>query len=219
MISNTNELTKDSLDSGSQNFDDPDNGFELDKLEIPKPSPESKPTTVVDVNHKTDTHSTPESEVLIEPESLNELTPVPRSKKFSKLIILLVISIGLILLFGIVGVFLIKSMQANKTAAHTEVADLGIYQAIEPIVTNLGDNRYVYIALMLRSHSEQNTQFMAFQSKVVDAVFSFLGSTDFKRHVAHGGSAKMRSVIYNELTTLLDEKYPNQVILSEVRLN
>jgi hypothetical protein len=74
-------------------------------------------------------------------------------------------------------------------------------------------------AIQLRSHYKEATQFKAFESKVIDTVFGFLGSTDFQRQIAHGGSAKVKSVLYNELTKLFEEKYPNQVVLSEVRLN
>ena len=72
---------------------------------------------------------------------------------------------------------------------------------------------------MLKSHSKETTQFMAFESKVIDTVFGFLGSNNFQRQIAHGGSAKVKSVLYNQLTELFEEKYPNQVVLPEVRLD
>jgi len=219
MNSNSNELSKDSLDSDLQDFDDPDKGFELDKLEIPKPPVKPQAPKVTGPNTDIENQGTSKTETSSEPKSSQEPTRVTKPKKGSKLINLLVISGGLVILLSIIGFFAIKLMQPNMAKVSSGNAKVGIYQAIEPIVTNIGDNRYVYISLMLRPHSEQNTHFMALQSKVKDAVFNFLGSADFKRQIGHGGSAKMKSVLYNELNSLLEEKYPNQAILSEIRLN
>ena len=218
MISNSNELSQASLDSVLDNFDDPETGFELDKLEIPKPTvndeaiPVSGPTTNINSQAK------PESGTLPETELLQETNPTSRPIKNTKLLYLCVILGGLILFVCIMGFISIKLLKPNTTSTPKETAKVGIYQPIEPIVTNISDNRYVHIALMLRSHSEKNTQFMTLQSKVIDTVFSFLGSADFKQQVTHGGSAKMKSVLYSELTNLLEKKYPNQAILTEVRL-
>jgi len=219
MISDNNELIHDSHDEDLQNFDDPDKGFELDKLEIPKPSVTDESKTVTGQTTDIESQDTPKPEALSESESLKNSTRVSRPRKAGRYLLLLVISSGLAVFLGIIGFISIKLSQFDMTKVPTGGAPVGTYQAIEPIVTNLGDSNYVYIVLMLRSPSEQHTQFMALKSKVIDAVFNILGSEDVQRQVAYGGPASIKSVLYTKITTLLDEKYPNQVILSEVRLN
>jgi len=218
MKSISTELRTDSLDGGSPNFDDPDSGFELDKLEIPKPPVKAEPTSVADSILKKDTQGTPLSKSATESESSKKTEPLSKPDRFTKSIFLLVISVGLSATLGVVGFVTIKLIQPNPTTAPSGHAPVGSYHVIEPIVTNLDDNGYVSIALMLRFRSQEKAQFLTFKSKGIDAVFRFLGSDDFKRSIARGGSANMKSVLYNEITRFLEVSYPEQAILSEIRL-
>jgi flagellar basal body-associated protein FliL len=219
MISNNTELDQVSFGSESKNVDGPDNGFELDKLEIPKLPPKGKTEPVPDITQEKEFQATAESEAQPETGPTEDLSRVSNPKTLKKYLYLVIISGGLIILLGIIGLMATKAMQPKLTSADRVETDLGIYHPIEPIITNLVDNRYVHIILMLRSNSKETTRFMALESKVIDTVFGFLGSTNFQRQIAHGGSAKVKSVLYNELTELFEEKYPNQVVLSDVRLD
>lgn len=219
MISNSTELDQVYFDSESNNIDDPDSGFELDKLEIPKLPPKRETSPAPSSLQENTTQNRTKSDVLPETGPTEKPAHASKSKLITKPMNLIIISGGLIIVLGIIGLMATKVMQPQSTSADRVNTDLGIYKVIEPIITNLGDERYITIILMLRSHSKETTQFMAFESKVIDTVFGFLGSADFQRQVAHGGSGKVKAVLYNELTELFEEKYPNQVVLSEIRLN
>ena len=217
MVSDSNALNPDSRYSGSQNGDEPDSGFELDKLEISDLPPKSKISTAPDIPQKNESRAATASEASVETGPAPSTADIYKSRKASKSLIILIVSSGLMLCLA--GFLMAKLMLPISGTAPFGDADLGVYQPIEPIVTNLGDSNYVHIILQLRSPTENTRQFKAFKSKVIDTVFSFLGSADLKQKIAHGGSTQIKNVLYDELAKLLEVNFPNQAVLSEIRLD
>lgn len=197
MDSNNNELTKDSIEGAPQ---DPEVGFELDKIEIPK-GPEKRDQTKVS-----------EKPLQTEPEAEPTLKSLPKTKT------IFFIAVPVILVLAIISFFMFKMIMSSSIKIERGNSKPGTYQKIEPIITNLGKNSYVEISLMIRFNPEKREQFFILKSEIKDNILMFLSSPDFKKHVADSKSGKNETHIYNELTKLLKNNYQNQVVLTELHV-
>ncbi len=219
MGSQTNEHTKDFPWSEIEDLDDPSHGFELDKLELPKSSNKSDRKSNPDKSPRTD--SEPDGGADLESAAGLESKPtsVMVSRYTAKTMRVLLIVVSVLAILAIIGYFIARMLLPATAVEVTRESVPGSFQSIEPIVTNLGDNGYVHIALMLWFHPEREAQSFLFQSKVKDTVLGFMASSDLKKQFAKNSSAKMQAYLSDELTRLLEQSYPNQVILTEIRLN
>lgn len=189
-------------------YDDPEFGIELDKLEVPEVA--SLPVSKKPV--KTAIYKEPEQtkpEVEVEAESQKGLS--------FKLIVTAATILVLAALFFLLNhkaikPLLISGPRANSTKSSPE------YHTLDPIITNLGENRHIEISLKLRYRTELKEQNSAIESLIRDSILMFLNSPDTQQKVNESDLVKLKLYINNSLTNFLKSDYGDEVILKALKV-
>lgn len=216
MNSNTDELTKDPKNDASQGPGDPDKGFELDKLKIPK-GPEAPQQTGVSENEPRAV-SEPEPPAAPDPEHAAEPESKPLAKPINKKVLIAIAGLVVILILGATSFLLVNMMRSSPSEIEADSTESTTYQEIEPIVTNLGQDNYINIGVAIRFNPNKQPEFLIFQSKVKDTILSFLVSPELRKRIVARGSQKNEVYIHNELTKRLQQEYGSTVIIKELRI-
>jgi hypothetical protein len=203
-------------DGGPQDSEDPDHGVELDKIEIPKTAEKSDEAEFSETAPQVESNTEPETEPNTEPEIKPELEPAIKRLPSKKNIVFM--ALAAILILGLASFFALQMLMSPAIEIEKPYSGSGAYQDIEPIVTNLGKNSYVDIALMIRFDPEEKAQFTILKSKIKDTILTFLASPDFQKEIAVGRPEKNETYVYDKLTRLLTESYPNQVMITALRI-
>jgi flagellar basal body-associated protein FliL len=191
-------------------YDDTDFGIELDKLEVPDAAsiPVAKKTDKTPTYEKTE-ETEPEIEVDVEIESQKGL-------RFKVIIAAATIPV-LAALFFLLNHTAIKSLlisgpQANSTKSSPE------YHTLDPIITNLGENRHIEISLKLRYRAELKEQNSGIEPLIRDSILTFLNSPDIQKKVHESDLKKLKPYINNRLTNFLKNDYDDEVILKALKV-
>jgi flagellar basal body-associated protein FliL len=195
-------------------YDDPEFGMELDKLEVPDPAsiPVSKKpvkTPIDEEPEETEPDIDVEAEVEVEAKS-------PKGLRFKLFItattILVLAALFFLLNHKAIKPLLISGPQANSTKSSTE------YHTLDPIITNLGENRHIEIYLKLRYRTELKEQDSAIEPLIRDSILMFLNSPDTQKRVNESDLVKLKTYINNRLTDFLKTDYGDEVILKELKV-
>jgi flagellar basal body-associated protein FliL len=195
-------------------YDDPEFGMELDKLEVPDVDsiPVSKKpdkTPIYEKPEETEPDIDVEAEVEVEAKSPKRL----RFKLFITATTILVLAALFFLLnHKAIKPLLISGPQANSTKSSTE------YHTLDPIITNLGENRHIEIYLKLRYRTELKEQDSAIEPLIRDSILMFLNSPDTQKRVNESDLVKLKTYINNRLTDFLKSDYGDEVVLKELKV-
>lgn len=194
-------------------YDEPDFGIELDKLEVPDAAavPVSKKPV------KTPIYEEPEEtrpEVEVDVDVIKEESQ--KGLRF-KVIVTAATILVLAALFFLLNHKAIKPLltswpRANSTKSSPE------YQTINPIITNLGENRNIEISLKLRYRTELKEQNSGIESMVRDSILMLLNSPDTQKKVNESDLVKLKPYINNRLTNFLKRNYGDEVILKNFKV-
>lgn len=189
-------------------YDDPEFGIELDKLEVPEVA--SIPVSKEPV--KTAIYKEPERtkpEVEVEAASQKGL----RFKLIvSAATIFVLAALFFLLNHNAIKPLLISGPRANSTKSSPE------YHTLDPIITNLGENRHIEISLKLRYRTELKEQNSAIELLIRDSILMFLNSPDTQQKVNESDLVKLKLYINNSLTNFLKSDYGDEVILKELKV-
>jgi len=191
-------------------YDDPEFGIELDKLEVPDVAsiPASKKPDKTPIYEKPE-ETEPEIEVEVEAESQKGL----RFKFIIAAATILVLTALLFLLnHKAIKPLLISGPKANSTKSSSE------YHTLDPIITNLGENRHIEISLKLRYRAELKEQNSGIEPLIRDSILMFLNSPDIQKKVHESDLVKLKPYINNRLTNFLKTDYGDEVILKELKV-
>jgi flagellar basal body-associated protein FliL len=217
MATNENELSKDAIDDDLQDLEDPDFGIELDKVEIPKTDETDGPDTISEEPSPVKPESAPPPD---EPESARppaepEAVPLPSPPK--KKIPLVLIAAPACVILIILGFFMMKTLLPVQRHEKAQPPQLGTYAPVEPMLTNLGDDRHIEIWLMSRSAPGNKEQTSILLSQAKHHIIMLVTSAEIQRQLADGVSEELvASHIHDEITLLLAKNFPNQIILKEL---
>ncbi|MBC8434381.1 MAG: flagellar basal body-associated FliL family protein [Desulfobacterales bacterium] len=195
-------------------YDNPEFGIELDKLEVPEVAsiPVSKKpveTPIYEEPEETEPEVEVEVEVDVETESQKGL-------RFKLIVaaatILVLAALFLFLNHKAIKPLLISELRVNSTTSSNE------YHTLGPIITNLGENRHIEISLKLRYRTELKEQNSAIESLIRDSILMFLNSPDTQQKVNESDLVKLKLYINNSLTNFLKNDYGDEVILKELKV-
>lgn len=186
-------------------IDDFDSGIELDKIEVPKgparPFAETPAQTSV---AETPAEAEMEIDFDVEPK---------KGLKIKAVIVVAFILLG-------AAVLLVSQKQqlknsfigigSNRTGSAVE------YHPLVPIITNLGAEKHIKIALIIKNHNKLDKQMSVTESIVRDRILMFLTAPNTKRIVNESDLAKVKSYINDELTYMFQSDYKDEIILKEL---
>ncbi len=196
----------------SKEYDDPEFGIELDKLEVP----EAASISVLKRPVKTPSYEAPEKtiskiEVDVEVEAASQ-----KGLRFKVIlaaaIILVLAALFFLLNHKAINPLLSSWLKANSTKSSPE------YHTLDPIITNLGENRHIEIYLKLRYRTELKEQNSGVESLIRDSILMFLNSPDTQEKVNESDLVKLKPSINNRLTDFLKSAYGDEVILKELKV-
>ena len=107
---------------------------------------------------------------------------------------------------------LIAGSQANSTKSSPE------YHTLDPIITNLGENRHIEISLKLRYRTELKEQNFGIESMIRDSILMLLNSPDTQKRVNESDLVKLKTYINNRLADFLKGDYGDEVVLKELKV-
>ncbi len=194
----------------SKEYDDPEFGIELDKLEVPAAAsiPVSKKPDKTPIYEKPE-ETKPEIEVDVEAESQKGL-------RFKVIItaatILVLAALFFLLNHKAIKPLLTSGPRANSTKSSPE------YHTIDPIITNLGENGQIEISLKLRYRTELKEQNSGIESMIRDSILTLLNSPDTQKKVNESDVVKLKPYINNRLTDFLKRNYGDEVILKNLKV-
>ena len=194
----------------SKEYEDSQFGIELDKLEVPDAAsiPVSKNPDKTPTYEKTE-ETEPEIEVDVEVESQKSL----RIKVILAATTILVLAALFFLLnHQAIKPLLIAGSQANSTKSSPE------YHTLDPIITNLGENRHIEISLKLRYRAELKEQNSGIEPLIRDSILMFLNSPDIQKKVHESDLVKLKPYIKNRLNNFLKTDYGDKFILKELKV-
>lgn len=195
-------------------YDEPDFGIELDKLEVPDAAavPVSKKPVKTPIYEEPE-ETRPEIEVEVEVEVKAESQKGLRFKVIVTAATILVLAALFFLLnHKAIKPLLTSWLRANSTKSSPE------YQTINPIITNLGENRNIEISLKLRYRTELKEQNSGIESMVRDSILMLLNSPDTQKKVNESDLVKLKPYINNRLTNFLKRNYGDEVILKNFKV-
>lgn len=198
----------------SKEYEDPSFGIELDKLEVPDLAsiPVSKKPDKTPTYEKPE-ETKPEIEVEVEVEVEAESQKGLRFKLIVTAAAILVLAALFFLLnHKAIKPLLISGPKANSTKSSTE------YHTLDPIITNLGENRHIEISLKLRYRAELKEQNSGIEPLIRDSILMFLNSPDIQKKVHENDLKKLKTYINNRLTDFLKNDYGDEVILKELKV-
>ncbi len=193
-------------------YDEPDFGIELDKLKVPDAAaiPVSKKPV------KTPIYEEPEETI---PEIEVEAEVKAESQKGLRFKVIITAATILVLaaLFFLLNHKAIKPLltswpRANSTKSSPE------YHTIDPIITNLGENRHIEMSLKLRYRTELKEQNSVIESMIRDSILMLINSPDTQKKVNESDLVKLKPYINNRLTNFLKSNYGDEVILKELKV-
>lgn len=194
----------------SKEYDDPEFGIELDKLEVPDAAsiPVAKKPDKTPIYEKPE-ETKPEIEVEVEAESQKGL-------RFKLIVtaatILVLAALFFLLNHKAIKPLLISGPRANSTKSSPE------YHTLDPIITNLGENKHIEISLKLRYRTELKEQNSGIEPLIRDSILMFLNSPDTQKKVNESDLVKLKPYINNRLTDFLKNDYGDEVILKELKV-
>ena len=197
-------------------YDDPEFGIELDKLEVPDAVsiPVSKKPVKTPIYEKPE-ETEPEIEVEVEVE-VEEEAGSQKGLRFKLIVtagtVLLLAALFFLLNHKAIKPLLISEPRANSTKSSPE------YHTLNPIITNLGENRHIEISLKLRYRTELKEQNSGIEPLIRDSILTFLTSPDTQQKVNENDLAKLKPYINNRLTDFLKNDYGDDVILKELKV-
>jgi len=175
-------------------YDDPEFGMELDKLEVPDAAsiPVSKKPVKTPIYEEPE-ETEPEVEVEVDVEVEVESQKGFRFKLIvSAATILVLAALFLFLNHKAIKPLLISGPRANSTTSSNE------YHTLGPIITNLGENRHIEISLKLRYRTELKEQNSGIESLIRDSILMFLNSPDTQKKVNESDLVKLKPYINNQ---------------------
>ncbi len=182
-------------DIDSQELDDLDDDVELDKIVLPESTQQIDASLV---SEDPTVHLTG-----IEP----ELEPGHPKRQIA------------IIAVAVISILVILSLATLMTSSRQETAQkVGPYQKINPIITNIGENRHIKISLLIRTAPATKKAYDILETRIRDGVLTFLASTEIKKITQLEGRRKMEAAIHNELTVFLKKKYMNRTLIREVKV-
>lgn len=186
-------------------IDDFDSGIELDKIEVPK-GPARPFAETPDQASVAETPAGAEMEIDFDVE--------PKKGLKIKMVI-----VAAFILLG-AAVLLVSQQQqlknsfigigSNRTGSAVE------YHSLVPIITNLGAEKHIKIALMINNHNKLDKRMSVTESVVRDRILMFLTAPNTKRIVNESDLAKVKSYINDELTYMFQNDYKDEIILKEL---
>jgi len=200
----------------SKEYDDPEFGIELDKLEVPDAAsiPVSKKPDKTPIDEEPE-ETKPEIEVEIEVEVEVEVAS-QKGLRFKVIItaatILVLAALFFLLNHKAIKPLLISLPRANSTKSSPE------YHTLDPIITNLGENRHIEIYLKLRYRTELKEQNSGIEPLIRDSILMFLNSPDTQKEVNENDLVKLKPYINNRLTNFLKNDYGDEVILKKLKV-
>ena len=196
----------------SKEYDDPAFGIELDKLEVPEiasiPVPKKPVKTPI---FKEPEESKPEIEVEVDVD-----TESKKGLRF-KVIITAAVILVLVALFFLLNHKAIKPLLSSWPKANS-VKSSPEYHTLNPIITNLGENRHIEISLKLRYRTELKEQNSGIEPLIRDSILMFLNSPDTQEKVNESDLVKLKPYINNKLADFLKSAYGDEVILKEIKV-
>ena len=196
----------------SKEYDDPAFGIELDKLEVPDAAsiPVSKKPVKTPINDEPE-EIKPEIEVEVEVEAKSQ-----KGLRFKVIIAAATILVLAALLFFLnhkaIKPLLIPGLRANSAKSSPE------YHTLDPIITNLGQDRHIEISLKLRYRNESKEQNSGIEPLVRDSILMFLNSPDTQKKINESDLVKLKPYINNRLTDFLKNDYGDEVVLKELKV-
>lgn len=185
-------------------IDDFDSGIELDKIEVPKVA--ARP-----VAQKSAEAPASEEPGKTEFELESEVDPQKRLKFIMVIVVFIFVGAAVVLVSQqekLRAWFLGQGPKSDGSAVE--------YQAIAPIITNLGTDKHIKIALMIKNSAELKKQILVTESIVRDKVLMFLTSQNTKRVINESDLDKVKSYINDELTHMLQSDYQDEIVLKEL---
>jgi len=196
----------------SKEYDDPEFGIELDKIEVPDVAdiPVAKKPDETPIDEEPE-ETEPEIEVEVEAEAEPQ-----KGLRFKVIItaatILVLAALFFLLNHKAIKPLLIPGPQANSTKPSPE------YRTLDPLITNLGENRHIEISLKLRYRTELKEQDSGIESLIRDSILMFLNSPDTQKQVNENDLVKLKPYINNRLTNFLKSDYGDEVVLKELKV-
>ena len=208
MNSNSDELAQDEETEESQDEEAPDQGVELDKLEIPnipeQQEPASKPDNDIQAEEK--------------PESSEELNTQSSAKPFFRKIPIGIAAAAAVLVTAGIGVFMFINMLPSLSKAQPNQSETKAYCDIDPITTNLGADTYVDVVVSIWADSSKQPAFSLFQTKVKDSILTFLTSPGVRKGIVSSGIKNNTLLVSNELNVFLQKQFQDRVIVRALHI-
>jgi flagellar basal body-associated protein FliL len=193
-------------DHKDMTIDGPDLGIDIDKIEVPISDPDSGNKAP----HEIEAEKEPDESV-DKPEAESK-TRRGRGVKFGMVITVSVIAlIAGFLFFWQKNHVISKVEEKRETLTQT-------YLKIEPIITNLDENKRIKISLMIRYNSESVKQVSEVDSSIRNDILMFLTSPNTKETIKSYDSVMLRSYIENEVTRIVKDEYIDEIIFSEIKV-
>lgn len=193
-------------------YDEPEFGIELDKLEVPDAAavPVSKKPVKTPIYEEPE-ETRPEVEVDVDVKEESQ-----KGLRF-KVIVTAAIILVLAALFFLLNHKAIKPLLTSWTRANSTKSSPE-YHTIDPIITNLGENRNIEISLKLRYRTELKEQNSGIESMIRDSILMLLNSPDTQKKVNESDLKKLKPYINNRLTNFLISNYGDEVILKNLKV-
>lgn len=196
MAAENNESNEFDESRGSDNI-------ELDKIELSKIELSKIPQQPV-------AFSVSEKPAVPMPPKEPELKP--KGKK--RLIAIIAVSVILFL----VAFFFPVLKPVMIFSRHETGEKVGPYRKIDPIITNLDENRRIKILLFIRTAPARKEFYEILEARIRDGVLTFLVSTEIKKIIQLGDFKRMEAAIHKELTVFLDQNYMDQTFIKALKV-
>ena len=189
-------------DNKENEIDGPERGIDLDKMEVPK----SDPAAVIEASFESESEK-----------KFKEFEGKPKAKRKNWLKYGIVLAVSVIALVTVLFFLwqkkqvLLKVEEKGEKPTHT-------YLKIDPIITNLDENRRIKISLMIRYNSELIEQISEMDSVIRNDILMFLTSPDIKRMAKAYDSKTLRSYIEHEIKNIIKHDSIDEIIFSECKV-
>ncbi len=193
-------------------YDEPEFGIELDKLEVPDAAavPVSKKPVKTPIYEEPE-ETKPETEVEVDVKAESQ-----KGLRFKVIItaatILVLAALFFLLNHKAIKPLLTSGPRTNSTKSSPE------YYTIDPIITNLGENKHIEMSLKLRYLTELKKQNSGIEPMIRDSILMLLNSPDTQKKVNESDLKKLKPYINNRLTNFLKSNYGDEVILKELKV-
>ncbi len=182
-------------DIDSQELDDFDGDVELDKIVLPEST--QQPDASLGSEDPT-VH-------------LTEIKPELEPRHPKRQIVIIAVAV--------ISILAALSLLSLMLSSRQETAQkVGPYRKIDPIISNLGENRRIKISLLIRTAPATKKSYDILEARIRDVVLTFLVSTEIQKIIQLGERRNMEIAIHKELTVFLEKKYINQTFIKELKV-